>query len=228
MIQLSNIMLMFVASTDQADTTYSISKRLFLCLDGSLYPKDIRLSIPYMAILTYCMSCLLGRRWEETAFLVSLHYKFIHSMTKQDEICNAGNNSTRTATSAHETCAIVLTGNPYQDIASYGFDLHRCTIRYHQSPNSKGNTITGEFNISGRIHTAGATNYAELIGIVVQLRKDYRQYVGECHKRKRDRNRASWLRRHPECANRTTNIYINITGDNNIAQLGVRNLLTNT
>lgn len=103
MIQLSNIMLMFVASTDQADTTYSISKRLFLCLDGSLYPKDIRLSIPYMAILTYCMSCLLGRRWEETAFLVSTHFKFIHSMTKQDEICNAGNNSTRTATSAHET-----------------------------------------------------------------------------------------------------------------------------
>lgn len=94
---------MFAASTDQADRVYSISERLFLCLDGSLYPKDIRLSIPFMAILTYGMICLLGRRWEETAFLVSIHFKFIHSMTKQDEICNAGNNSTRTATSAHET-----------------------------------------------------------------------------------------------------------------------------
>lgn len=226
MIQLSNIILMFAASTDQADTTYSISKRLFLCLDSSLYPKDIRLSIPYMAILTYCMSCLLGRRWEETAFLVSTHFKFIHSMTKQDEICNAGNNSTRTATSAHETCAVSLTGNPYQDLASYGFDLHRCTIRYHQSPNNNGNTITGDFNISGRIHTAGATSYACLIGAVVQLRKAYQQYVSECHKRKRDRNRESWLHRHPEYTNRITNIYINITGNNNTAQLGVRNLMT--
>lgn len=115
MIQLSNNITMFAASTDQADTIYSISKRLFLCLDSSLYPKDIRLSIPYMAILTYCMSCLLGRRWEETAFLVSLHYKFIHSMTKQDEICNAGNNSTRRATSTHETRISKL--RPSQTIA---------------------------------------------------------------------------------------------------------------
>lgn len=110
---------MFATSTDQADTTYSISKRLFLCLDGSLYLKDIRLSIPYMAILTYCMSCLLGRRWEETAFPVSTHFKFIHSMTKQDEICNAGNNSTRLATSTHETRSsrTLRTGRPSQTMA---------------------------------------------------------------------------------------------------------------
>lgn len=103
MIQVPENILKFVASTDQADKISLISKRLFLCLDGSLYPKDIRLSIPFMAILAYYLNCLLGRRWEETAFLVSIHFKFIHSMTKQDEICNAGNNSTRRATSTHET-----------------------------------------------------------------------------------------------------------------------------
>lgn len=217
---------MFAASTDQADTTYFFSLGIFSCPDESIVSNDIRLSIPYTQSLLRSMNCLLGRRWEETAFLVSIHFKFISSMTKQDEICNAGNNSTRTATSAHETCAVVLTGDPYQDIASYGFDLHGCIIRYHQSPNNNGNTITGEFNISGRIQTAGATSYSELIRIVVQLRKTYQQYVSECHKRKRDRNRMAWLRRHPEYDNRTTNIYINVTGDNNIAQLGARNLLT--
>ena len=105
MIQVSENIRMFAASTDQADKTYSISARLFLCLDGSTVSinKDIRLSIPFMAIRTYWMNCLLGRRWEETAFLVSKHLKFIHNMTKQDEFCNAGNNSTYVSTSAHET-----------------------------------------------------------------------------------------------------------------------------
>ena len=106
MVQVSENIRMFAASIDQADKTYSISARLFLCLDGSTVSinKDIRLSIPFMAIRTYWMNCLLGRRWEETAFLVSKHLKFIHNMTKQDEFCNAGNNSTYVPTSAHETC----------------------------------------------------------------------------------------------------------------------------
>lgn len=195
MIQLSNKCSMFAASTDQADRTYSIGKRLFLCLDGSLYPKDIRLSIPYMAILTYCMSCLLGRRWEETAFLVSVHFNFIHSMTKQNEICNAANNSTCTATSAHETCILSLTGNPFRDIASYGFDLHRCKINYNQSQNANGHSITGVFNISGRTLTAGANSYAELIETVVRLRREYQQYVSLCQKNKRERYESNRLRR---------------------------------
>lgn len=227
MIQLSNIMLTFAAFMPRTFVLV-YQRRAFLCPIGSVVSNDIRLSNP---IREYPFSIdgilVLGRTGRRQPFLYLYISNSFTFMPRTNEICNAGNNSTRTATSAHETCAVVLTGNPYQDIASYGFDLHRCTIRYHQSPNNKGNTITGEFNISGRIHTAGATSYAELIGIVVQLRKDYLQYVGECHKRKRDRNRMSWLQRHPEFTNRTTNIYINITGDNNIAQLGVRNLSAN-
>lgn len=224
MIQLSKNIAMFAASQTKRFLNIEHVAGYFYVLTRSVVSNDIRLSNP----CSCCSSAITvsWSRWEAIAFLIFIRIHISLNMTKRNEICNAGNNSTRTATSAHETCAVSLTGNPYQDLGSYGFDLHRCTIRYHQSPNNNGNTITGDFNISGRIHTAGATGYAELIGIVVQLRKAYQQYVSECHKRKRDRNRESWLHRHPEYTNRITNIYINITGNNNTAQLGVRNLMS--
>ena len=196
MIQLSDKCSMFAVSTDQADRTYPIGKRLFLCLDGSLYPKDIRLSIPYMAILTYCMSCLLGRRWEETAFLVSVHFNFIHSMTKQNEICNAANNSNCTATSAHETCNLSsLSGNPYRDLALYGLDLHGCKINFLKTSNENGHSVTGVFNISGRYHTAGANSYAELIASIVQIRMERKRYVNACRQAKRERYKMNRMKR---------------------------------
>lgn len=214
MIQLSKNMLMFAAVQTKNSITYLLYGFFTSLLIVLYLSKDIRLFKSRAYPYSY-MSMVLGRTWEANSLfhLYTFHISF--AMTKNNEICNAGNNSTRTATSAHETCAVSLTGNPYQDLASYGFDLHRCTIRYHQSPNNNGNTITGDFNISGRIHTAGATGYAELIGIVVQLRKAYQQYVSECHKRKRDRNRESWLRRHPEYTNWITNAYISITLNSN-------------
>lgn len=92
-------------------------------------------------------------------------------MPRTMEICNAGNNSTCTATSTHETgitSLIALTGNPYIDLAAYGIDLHGCTIRYLRSSNKAGNTITGRFNISGREETAGATSYEALIIFLVE------------------------------------------------------------
>ena len=144
MVQLPNIVCMFAMSTDQADKTYSISKRLFLCLNGSVVSKDIRLSNPYMAILTYCLNCLLGRRWDETAFSVSIHLKFIHSMTKQNEFCDARNNSTLKATCAHDTGKLPVCGNPYLDLAQHGFDLHSCDVRFLKKPNANGHTVTGE------------------------------------------------------------------------------------
>lgn len=103
-------------------------------------------------------------------------------------------------TSAHETgtSAIALTGNPYTDLAAYGIDLHGCTIRYLRSPNQNGNTITGRFNISGREETAGASSYEALILFLVTKHQKRRRYVAECHQRKRERNYASWLSRHPE------------------------------
>lgn len=83
----------------------------------------------------------------------------------------------------------------FRDIASYGFDLHRCKINYNQSQNANGHSITGVFNISGRTLTAGANSYAELIETVVRLRQKYQQYVSLCHKAKRERNMENRLRR---------------------------------
>lgn len=104
-------------------------------------------------------------------------------------------------TSTHETgnnSPIVLTGNPYTDLATYGIDLHGCTIRYLRTPNQSGNTVTGRFNISGREETAGAISYEALILFLAEKRKERIRYVAECHARKRQRNFASWLSRHPE------------------------------
>lgn len=116
------------------------------------------------------------------------------------EICNAGNNSTCTTTSTHETgtSLIALTGNPYTDLAAYGVNLHGCIIRYLRTANSKGNTITGRFNISGREETAGATSYEALILFLVDKHQEHHRYVAECHKRKRQRYLVSWQSRHPE------------------------------
>lgn len=119
-------------------------------------------------------------------------------MTKRSEITSSMNNSSATSTSTHETGFIQLTGNPYEDLAFYGIDLHRCIIRYNRSKNEKGNAVTGEFNISGRIQTAGANTYEELILFLVERHKEHKQYIHECHKRKRERNWQSWLSRHPQ------------------------------
>jgi hypothetical protein len=103
-------------------------------------------------------------------------------------------------TSAHETgtSSIALTGNPFTDLAAYGIDLHRCTIRYLQRPNPTGNVITGRFNISGREETAGASSYESLILFLVQKNREHRRYVAECHKQKRERNMLSFINRYPD------------------------------
>lgn len=121
-------------------------------------------------------------------------------MPRTMEFCNTRNNSTCETTSIHETgtSLIALTGNPYTDLAAYGIDLHGCTIRYLRSANQSGNTVTGRFNISGREETAGATSYETLILFLVEKNREHRRYVAECHQRKRERNYASWLSRHPE------------------------------
>lgn len=171
MIQLSNIILMFVMS--QTKRFYNIEHvaGYFYVLKRSVVSNDIRLSNP----CSCCSSAITvsWSRWEAIAFFVFVCIHISLNMTKRNEICNAGNNSTRTATSAHETCAVSLTGNPYQDIAFYGFDLRRCTIRHYQSSNSKVDTMTGEFNISGRIYMVGGNCYEILILSVVFKHKQY-------------------------------------------------------
>lgn len=120
-------------------------------------------------------------------------------MSDNSKTFNAANDSLGTST--HETgnnSPFVLTGNPYIDLAAYGIDLHGCTIRYLRTPNQSGNTVTGRFNISGREETAGAVSYEALILFLAEKRKERIRYVAECHARKRRRNFASWLSRHPE------------------------------
>ena len=120
-------------------------------------------------------------------------------MLDNSKVFNAANDSHETST--HETgnnSPIVLIGNPYTDLAAYGVDLHGCTIRYLRTPNQSGNTVTGRFNISGREETAGAISYEALILFLAEKRKERIRYVAECHARKRQRNFASWLSRHPE------------------------------
>ena len=111
---------------------------------------------------------------------------------------SAAINSLETSTHETGTSFIALTGNPYTDLAAYSIDLHGCTIRYLRTPNQNGNIITGRFNISGREETAGATSYEALIIFLVGKHKEHRRYVAACHQRKRERNYASWLSRHPE------------------------------
>jgi len=101
-------------------------------------------------------------------------------------------------TSTHETSSLSFSGNPFQDLTQFGFDLHACSIRYRRSRNSSGNTITGVFNISGRVTTMGANSYSELILSIIHKQMEYQTYVSLCHKAKRERNRQSWLENHPE------------------------------
>ncbi|MCD8178079.1 MAG: hypothetical protein LUE98_11905 [Tannerellaceae bacterium] len=108
------------------------------------------------------------------------------------------NNSTVQSTSAHETGEIVLTGNPFTDLSQFGFDLHKCIIRYRFSHAVSKQYVTGEFNISGRVQTGRGDTYGDLIHYIVQKQLEYRRYVSECHKKKRNRNWLSWLTRHPE------------------------------
>lgn len=119
-------------------------------------------------------------------------------MLDNAKVSSADLNSFGTSTHETGTSVIALTGNPYTDLAAYDIDLHGCTIRYLRTPNPKGNTITGRFNISGREETAGASSYEALILFLVEKNRKHRRYVAECHQRKRERNYASWLSRHPE------------------------------
>lgn len=194
MIQLSNKCSMFAAVQTKNYRTYMLCGFFMSVLTGLYLHNDIRLfksrAYPYSD-----MSMVLGRTWEANSLSYIHTFQISRAMTKNGEFCNAANNSTCTATSAHETCILSLTGNPFRDIASYGFDLHRCKINYNQSQNANGHSITGVFNISGRTLTAGANSYAELIETVVRLRREYQQYVSLCQKNKRERYESNRLRR---------------------------------
>lgn len=193
MIQLSKKCSMFAAFTARTKKHNYPVGGIFYVRTEALYRKDIRLSDPH-GLLSMDSNLFLPERGKGNLsyLLIRCNFSF---MARTMEICNAANNSTCTATSAHETCILSLTGNPFRDIASYGFDLHRCKINYNQSQNANAHSITGVFNISGRTLTAGVNSYAELIETVVRLRREYQQYVSLCQKNKRERYESNRLRR---------------------------------
>ena len=200
MIQLSRNITMFAVFLMPTRTkTNLLSRGTFLCPIGSIVSKDIRLSNPILQSPLTSLDCSCWRKMGGDSLpCIYTHSKFRSIMPTRNEFCNAGNNSICTATSAHDTRAVSLTGNPYQDLAAFGFDLHGCQITYRKSPNPNGHTVTGRFNISGYTETGAGNSYEELILYIVNRHNSHRQYISLCHKQKRDRNFASWLSRHPE------------------------------
>lgn len=166
---------------------------------GIFCPNDIRLSDPH-GLLSHDSSLFLAERGEGNLSLF-LYIIIFYSCQEQWKFVMQG--IIVPVQQRPPTKRVLLHLSPLPAILTltlpaYGIDLHGCTIRYLRSSNKAGNTITGRFNISGREETAGATSYEALIIFLVEKHKEHRRYVAECHKRKRQRNFASWQSRHPE------------------------------
>ena len=104
MIQVSDFIAMFAPSSPK-DIILIFKRRAFLCPIGSIVSKDIRLSIPIREY-PFFIDCILVL-WRDIGRRQPFLYLYISNtfslMARTDVICNAVNNSTRTATSAHET-----------------------------------------------------------------------------------------------------------------------------
>lgn len=96
MVQFSNIMLMFVASPTKRFSNIEHVAGCFYVLKRSFVSKDMRLSNP----CSCCSSAITvsWSRWEAIAFFILICIHISLNMTKRNEICNAGKNSTRKAT----------------------------------------------------------------------------------------------------------------------------------
>ena len=189
MVQLPNIVCMFATVPTKNCMTYQLYG-FFVSVLGSLYLKlkDIRLfksrAYPYSD-----MSMVLGRTWEANSLSCIFSFQNSCTMTKNDEFCDARNNSTLKATCAHDTGKLPICGNPYLDLAQHGFDLHSCDVRFLKKPNANGHTVTGVFNVSGKWHTAASHNYEGLIQYLLTILYRRRDYIADRHKVKRDAKR---------------------------------------
>lgn len=92
---------MFAASQTKRFCNIEHVAGYYYVLKRCVVSDDIRLSNP----CSCCSSAITvsWSRWEAIAFLIFICIHISLNMTKRNEICNAGNNSTRTATSTHET-----------------------------------------------------------------------------------------------------------------------------
>lgn len=103
-------------------------------------------------------------------------------------------------TSAHETgrCSFSFSGNPYEDFHSLGMDLQNCHIRFLRKPRNNGTAITGVFNISGTVLTAGGRDYASMVLRVRQLWLEKRAWYRQRREEKRVQYLQAWIDRHPD------------------------------
>ena len=103
-------------------------------------------------------------------------------------------------TSAHETgqCSFSFSGNPYEDFDRLGLDLQNCHIRFMRKPRNNGTAITGVFNISGIVLTAGGRDYASMVLRVRQLWLEKRAWYRQRREEKRVQYLQAWIDRHPD------------------------------
>lgn len=183
---------MFAASQTKRFDIYRFCNGLFYVHKGSFISKNIRLSNPCIPLQSICSGLLVEMGGDSLSSFYSFQISKI-LMTKRNEICNAENNSICITTDAHETCT--LTGDPFKDIAQFGFDLHGCKISFRKKPNKHGHTVTGWFNISGRMESGAGNSYEDIIMYIVERSRAYQVYVSLCHKARKERYWANRVKR---------------------------------
>lgn len=120
-------------------------------------------------------------------------------MLQHHELSNAGLSICH-GTSAHETgdLSFTVNGNPYDDFARLGMDLHDFHIRVLGKARSNGVRITGTFNICGICYTAGAADYSSLLREVHAKFLEKKAWHRRCREQKKLRNTLSFISRHPD------------------------------
>ena len=158
-------------------TKHNISNDgLFYAHSEVLYSKDIRLSNPKLRMTIIADRYLvLGGTGRRQPLLYSDISNTLKLMPRTDVICNAVNNSIRTATSAHETCTFLTS---FQTLETLIPQLHEARIRFRK------NRVTGVFNITGRYTTMSAPTMEQLISNVLEKQREYRRYIDENRKQK--------------------------------------------
>ncbi|MBS6269005.1 MAG: hypothetical protein KH586_08715 [Tannerella sp.] len=173
MIQVSDFIAMFaVFKTKNTKQNISIGSIFYVVQEACILQKYRAVQIP-AAVIDICQ-CSWSNLEGEQPFL-HLYLNFSLAMTKNNENASMVNNSTRTATSAHETCTSLTS---FQTLETLIPQLHEARIRFRK------NRVTGVFNITGRYTTMSALTIEQLIDNVLEKQREYRDYISENRKRK--------------------------------------------
>ena len=172
MIQVSDFIAMFAVSQTKRYSYMEFAVGYFYVREV-LVSKNIRLSNPCFLPHSICSSLLVEMGGDSLSYAIFQISEKL--MTKRNEICNAVNNSTRTATSAHETCTFLTS---FQTLETLIPQLHEDRIRFRK------NRVKGVFNITGRYTTMSAPTMEQLISNVLEKQREYRRYIDENRKQK--------------------------------------------